>query len=557
MCRNLGVGGITGRERFLFWGLAASYGGFVALLLPARVIVMNDDFGYLRSVVETLRRGRLWTDDWLEPWAYSSSALSALAYRVFGSMYLATAGLQIVCAALLVFVLSRALRERGFSSWASGAVGLAIATVPTVLWKSLEYTSLVVYMPCLALAILCADRKHWLGFGLAYGMAVASRQSAVIWLLLPASDCLLALLQRRFREAGAPAIAAVSGGVLFGLIQLVSNRTHAQRVASPLTWTEAASHALQGWTVVAIVVLTAAGCGLLVSWLASAPSRRQSASAPLRQRILRGAFVVALGVLCFAWRSSVIGYEHSGYDVIGRVYGPMLWVAAGAGWALGPIRLEPRHAVTALGCAAVASVRAHLYDYYLFDAAVLAFFSTAFPLPRRIPSRKAVDRAVRLAAAIPAVLLLSLNASASIRLKEYVDYRAAACVLYEKALRAEDLDVSELDGAPFGLIAWHLYPYYIRHEGIDSAALDGFGMYLRPASPRIGIHGPEEHAGEKAAGRTIERECFPFGWVGSRAFELETFEATGDSSRPLAGARPSPFPLNEDEWRELVDADGP
>jgi len=62
-------------------------------MLPDGVVVLNDDFGYLRSVLLTAAKGRPWTDDWLEPWAASLSCISALIFKVSGSFRLATQGL--------------------------------------------------------------------------------------------------------------------------------------------------------------------------------------------------------------------------------------------------------------------------------------------------------------------------------------------------------------------------------------------------------------------------------------------------------------------------------
>jgi hypothetical protein len=50
---------------------ALAFGGLIVLTLPALVVVFNDDFGYLRSMLHTIRHARPWTDDWLEPWAAS------------------------------------------------------------------------------------------------------------------------------------------------------------------------------------------------------------------------------------------------------------------------------------------------------------------------------------------------------------------------------------------------------------------------------------------------------------------------------------------------------
>jgi hypothetical protein len=77
---------------------------------------MSDDVGYLRSIVETFHHGRPWTDDWLEPWAFSLSAASALLFWLTGHFYLATRGLQVVLSAAFFYSVDRLLYNRGFKT---------------------------------------------------------------------------------------------------------------------------------------------------------------------------------------------------------------------------------------------------------------------------------------------------------------------------------------------------------------------------------------------------------------------------------------------------------
>src|SRR4051812_26302714 len=72
---------------------AFGYGLLIWLLLPSGVIAINDDFGYLRSVIQTIQHGRPWTDDWLEPWAASLSLFAGLLFRATGSFSFAIHGL--------------------------------------------------------------------------------------------------------------------------------------------------------------------------------------------------------------------------------------------------------------------------------------------------------------------------------------------------------------------------------------------------------------------------------------------------------------------------------
>lgn len=92
--------------------VALGFGALVYLLLPAEVTTVGDDFGYYRSIIETLQHHRPWTDAWLEPWAASLSTIAAIVFQLTGSFHLATYGLQAVLAALACGILCRLLQQR-------------------------------------------------------------------------------------------------------------------------------------------------------------------------------------------------------------------------------------------------------------------------------------------------------------------------------------------------------------------------------------------------------------------------------------------------------------
>lgn len=72
------------RRHLVFASLA--YGFLVWLALPDRVVAIDDDFGYLRSIQETWQHGRSWTHSFLVPFSASTSVLVCLGFAVTGSM---------------------------------------------------------------------------------------------------------------------------------------------------------------------------------------------------------------------------------------------------------------------------------------------------------------------------------------------------------------------------------------------------------------------------------------------------------------------------------------
>lgn len=141
-------------SRFLYaWPALASLllmGGLVWCLLPGMVIVLDDDFWYLRSVIKTVQKGRPWTDEWLTPWAASASSISALLFRISGSFTFAI-HFQLAAAAGLAATLF--LQRQGLPR-------LPALAAPTVLFMFLMFTGVALYMACLWWCLLLADRSR-------------------------------------------------------------------------------------------------------------------------------------------------------------------------------------------------------------------------------------------------------------------------------------------------------------------------------------------------------------------------------------------------------------
>ena len=218
------------------WSLAVVFGLLVYALLPGVVTVFNDDFGYLRSVVQTLQHGRPWTDDWLEPWASSFSGLSALLYAAGGNFHLATYGLLAVLAAVAFGAATARFSARGIPPGVALGLAALLLTFPTLLWKGVEFTGLALYVPCLLLALGAADQRRWIWFLLWWSLALATRQSALTWGMLPAAELVRLGLTRRegrwLEPAAVVAAVLAGGGALFLILRQGMNLTHAQEVGT-------------------------------------------------------------------------------------------------------------------------------------------------------------------------------------------------------------------------------------------------------------------------------------------------------------------------------------
>jgi hypothetical protein len=548
----------------LLWTALAG-GALVGLVLPAGVIVINDDFGYLGSVIETLRRGRPWTDEWLEPWSASLAGLSALTYKLTGSFRLAIQGIQVAGAAAAVAGAWLLFRSRGLSPRAAQVAALLALLAPALLWKFTEYTGMVLYLPCLLWAAWAAGERRWGLFFVVWLLAVSTRQSALAWLALPA----WALLEG-FRQPGAgrsawlrPGLVLVLGVFAFASLMATMNVTRAQREITQHLWEHLPAGALgRNFAFGLAIAAIHAGIGSLLLGLSSsgaiAPDR------PMR-RILVVLGVAAVAVT-FLPAARELFHEHSGYEGwSGQLYSHALIAAGLGGWLLVRNAWRGDFSFAAFAALSLVLLRREVWDYYFADVAIFALLA-AVPV-RESPAPATVLRWPRMAGVAAAGTLAFFHLGAAYRLKCRVDEDWANCVVTENALRAGVLQPDEIGHTPFGFVGWKLHRHYLTHEGRDSPDLGGFSHYIRPGatelhfSPRRfwrdsrSLRPPD---GAEAA-RVLGTGIYRVGWFWHvRCALLRAPSATPPARVPLdpATAPGRRLPLDDREWRDFLARPG-
>jgi hypothetical protein len=537
---------------------AAGYGLFVWLLLPAGISAINDDFGYLRSIVQTIQHGRPWTDDWLEPWAASFSALAALLYWITGNFSVATHGLLALLAGAAFVAAGLLLQQRGSGDrWRVLAIVTLALTFPTVLWKTTEFTGVALYFPCLLLALWSAAEKRWVLFFLSWLFAVATRQSAIVWMLIPLwSAGREALSQEGKRVSWSwimPLLIVASGALVFLGLRHGMNQTHAQALLSEQAFgridPRAAARVVGVGT---LVFLGAAGWGsFLVGGRGYTPRRNASA---LATKILLGLLLVALLI----WdERSWVQSEHTLFSgAIGWSYTKLLVAVGVGGWLRGGFRLRPDYAFFALGSLGLVAVRGIVWDYYLLEPAVLGFFAVVAVEQSEAPAFFPSRWLLALVASFHLVFVLDLKCT--------LDRARALCALSESALRSGRLEPAELSYAPFGFTAWQLYPHYATHEGVSSTDLAGFNGYLRRGAVEVGqgyskaLHIFPRFRHEPPGDRhnLIASGRYRFLWFFHAEFYLLRFKSAEEQPAEWALTghdyeRPA-FPLNDEEWDQSI-----
>lgn len=393
-------------------------------------------------------------------------------------------------------------------------------------------------------------------------MAVTSRQSAIAWLALPAWMAVREYLcrrneaERRWRLVLPEIVTVVAGLGVYLATGWAMNETYAQRVMTGAMWSSLDPVQFVRGTGFAVVVFClAAGCGAFFRRCLAA---RNTVDEGLRLRPM--AVAVGVGVFVAAWSSShllVVEFEVPLREMMGSCR-YAVWVAS-MGWALGGWRVRWECVATGCVAAALVGLRGSVWDYYLLDVGVLGYFALErchdLDAGVRVPWGRWAGLAC--GCAVGAVALVQHSGTA-MRVKRVMDGSRALVVLCERALRAGRIDADELSIAPFGLQVWHLYPRFIRTVGSDGQYIAGFTRFLRPGALGMEVTGASAGSIDPVIvpgeGEVVATGVFRAMWREQHRFTLRPGEDVGRAELPwdVSGTKVRPFPLNDDEWNELV-----
>ncbi len=551
-------------------GLAALVALGVWLSLPPTFIVYTDDFGYVRSVLETLQHGRPWTNDWLEPWAASLSVLAAGVLKITGSFEAATYGMQAVLAGVLVFWLTRHLRARGVAWRSATAWSLAGLLVPTVAWKLGEFGPMPLYWVCLLGAVWAVEKQQWWLFGICWLVAVSSRQSALIWLALPVGQwCVLARTgQMSWRQASVrTAMAAALGVAVYLALARSMNPTHARQVMMPdilenfglpVFW----RHLALGFGLYVIgggVGAFALGTGSKEGVLSSRWRRHRFGWSDVLAVIAVG----GVGVLWWADARTLLEFEHPYWrEGSGAWVFHSLLAIAVAGWIGFRVRLTWPCLLAALALAALIGLRGVLWEYYAVEIALLGFLGVRLHDAEMEAITPRGRRVLRWLGAGVLIVLLGFELATAKAIKLLLDHNHGVTLVVERARRAGLIGAGDLAVAPFGFQGWHLYPHYVANEGAKGGYIANFIKYLKPDALRVVIDGTREPLPSLANARLREGEILllsadaPWNWTELRRFNLVRSPQMKPAEWPLpeAGVKTEDFPLSDEEWRRLIES---
>lgn len=537
---------------------AASAFALYALLYFALIfqpgLVRFDDFGYLRSVAESLAAGRLLTDDWLQPYNAPLTALGVGAFLLTGEFLLATWGLLAVLVLANFLLLHRLLRFR-FDPAAAALLALVFASMPPYWHKASEYAGTAPTLTFTLAALLAYQRGRWLWFFPAAFLAFANRQNGVALMVLPLWHLLFD------RSAGRPDRRLLAGGLLaFGaaavLLHALMNQTFTQRsgIYSVFAWERMAGCALTA-SVGVFVCLAALACLDLLGGADPRERLRANLRRPLLPAFLTALFVGtawAKGLPLISFLTPLIGSLDRGaalqWILIGLVPA-LLWCLD-----YGLVRTGALPALAAAHVA-IAGLAGYWYDYYLLDclAAVLMVFL----------SRRETPRLPRPAAAILACLLAAHLAWA-LGFKVLLDKQRLSMEAYERLERQGRIGVEAMTDGTFGLLGYKLLDHMIRNH--PDGKVWGFLGYARAGRVRVESETPwrRGYRRDLPAGALVLEEGKAR--IGYFTLRYRVFDERDSAPVSVAGGSPLPWdpgayrtrpiPLNRREWNEFARQGG-
>lgn len=543
-----------------------AYALFIYLMQPAGVVLMDDDFGYVRSVVDTLQFGRPWSDEWLEPWSASLSLFTALLYRIIGSFEAAIHGTLAVCAGVSLGAATALLRGRGLSTRRAVLIGVLFLTFPTLAWKSAQFTGMAVYLPCLLMALYAGEKRRWGWFLLFWSTALATRQSAVTWGLIPLFEMWqLRRSSDRSRSRDSRRLAAVIGAAaaLFLLLRVGMNKTHSQLVITDRMFEHAPGATFwQTFGLGSLFFFCAAGLGTFF-----AGDLRVTPRDP-RVRLTRTALfsLIAAPLILLDLRTRVPTDLLLLSSDLGWLYANGAVLVALAGWSSRSLLPRWNYIIAAACSLFFVAWRPHLWDYFFVDVGVLGFFSLSGITPG-LRQRRDEGRSPWWKREWAALLLAGAQLVFILQIKGAIDKSYALCRLHEEAARAGRIDPSEVGKAPFGLQGWYFHRWFATHDGHLSEDIAGFHRYLRGGAIIVGKrYSPTLHilptfqdrppsSDSEIVAATQARHL----WFYDAQYYLLRFpDRPGFSpatSLPQSFQVPR-FPLNDAEWRALIESPG-
>ena len=470
------------------------------VLVPGRVTVRGDDFGYIESSAETIRSGHLMASHWLAPFNLLLPLLSWGIQLCSHNFWFATFGLMGAVAVLNVFLLQR---------WMIGYGPLAVIGViitPWFLSKSLEYNGMALGFAFTTAALLAWRAGYRTLFFLLIIVGSANRQSIICLLAIPCVEVIRKMHARERWPIVLMILIIAAGAMSWGWSYLVP-LTHGRMQISRDHLADSRIVQRLGNITLGIVVCSGLRAGFM---LLRGESAFQKIRDNVRQWVLPA--VVTFLTVWLSWQVPVdLRCQTPGLE---RVE-PLLLVAAGlvGAWLEDWRRLPPWEMLASVTLYIIlVTVRGVWWDTYFVEPAIILAWPTQVVKPE---SRGCLYKCILVGAGLAYSIALGIIFRRS----------EAKLLAYEDAIREDKLTITMASDAPFGWLGWRLF-YYSRTQHPE-AKMSNFLEFVQAGRSRF------------------------------RGGQLQIFPSTITRSIYRTGERWSlydykdrPFPRDNEEWQQ-------
>ena len=376
-------------------------------------------------------------------------------------------------------------------------VAFVVVICPVWLNKAIEFTGVALGIT-LFLAALVAWCRGWrLTFFALVAIGVMNRQSMVCLLAFPFVELIRHWMKSR-RPDWTPVIGGLGIVVLFAAFVFIYPSTYARTgvsndLASSMSWSSLIKNLGLGW-----IILN----GLQSFWgCLRGESLRGNFHANLSRPVLPLIkLILAVAVLVFG--GAVIRVETSGEERFWLLFAVVM-AFFGAWFGSRKNKLTPEASLGALIYVILVSMRGQWWDYYFLEPALLVIATLG-----SVCITGATDWFR------PAVVfsILAVSIFYTPAFSRYLHAQESKLVVYERALRAGDLRVTELSEAPFGYLDWKLFDH-AKVQGDVGLRLSYFLKYVEGG--RSGWMNGRLYVFSNSTGRSIHPtgELVPLGMI--------------------------------------------
>lgn len=517
---------------------------FYFVSVPKFVFLRSDDFGYVDSIVLSIKHNKILTSQFLEPANLTSTTISVILYHLTNSMYLAV-WIPVIVSSILLFIILYKLLKTFYSLNQSLVLSLTIMTLPTVLNITLDATGIAISWFLFIAAIYFWEKKNLWLFYIVCFLAVLNRQSNIILFIFPLYEL---VLKRHTKKSlfSLISILITIGSLIFILGNQKSTLAQKQSLLNPVILHTTPQN---NFGIFALVFggtsFLLASCFFLFFFsphLLFLSFKKNLSRFYLPLSIFILLFLTSCLSVPLHFQTPILDMSNLSVPVVLIFMFISLWFFP---WHLLQVNM---YSIAASAFILVYAFRGIWFDYYLFELFILSFLYV-----KEILSVHHSTKKYQVLTMGVSLCLLILHSFFYLNFKSYIDMEGLKVKVYEKALRKSQININALRDAPFGYLAWKLFHF---SQKDDEKSITGFLCYLSlNGGANISVHSPSDH--ERQYPHLIESGKYVLGfqkveydfWLGDGKQSIS--RCKGDEAflpSKTADYQNKVFPLNDREW---------